>query len=112
MQNNSSPILEAILKELRHKGIIKTQQELADKLEYGKGYVSSLMKAAELPLKVQVKLTDIFGISREWLVSHGQNGSMFDDKPMKLTGDDLRKKKAFGSDEDDEPGLIYVPIAA
>jgi phage repressor protein C with HTH and peptisase S24 domain len=39
-------------------------------------------------------------------------GAELTDKPSKPTGEDLRKKKAFGTDDDDERGLIYVPIAA
>ena len=53
-------------------------------------------------------------VNREWLET-GAGGAFLKDATndgKHATGEELRRKKAVGSRDDDERGLIYVPIAA
>ena len=101
-------LLKEIFDELVYSGKVKSQSEFARVLgDYTRGYMSGALKAEDIPFKMQEKLNEVFGVSFEFM----RNGT----KPMfeaaeKSAGDNIRLKKAIG--DTDDPGLIYVPIAA
>lgn len=84
-------LLKLIFDELFVKQKVKNQFEFGEKLEYDSGYISRLMKEGLIPAKMQKKLHEIFGISREWLATEGKKGTMFDEDTPLTLADFLRQ---------------------
>lgn len=74
---------------------------------------TAIQRDGDISPKVIEKIVAKFPhVSKQWLM-FGEGDMFTDSQPTKPTGDDLRNQKAFGKPEDDnDPGLIYVPISA
>lgn len=60
---------------------VKNQSDFSKQLSYDKGYISKLMSEEYLPIRLQSKLTEVFGIDAAWLKSGGNVGTMFASQP-------------------------------
>lgn len=99
----------AILKDLIDKlGLSINAFERA--IDVGQGaIVKAIKRDADLSqLTIEKILRKFPNVSKEWLLT--AEGDIFE---KRITGDDIRQKKAFGNTPDtDESGLVYVPISA
>lgn len=94
------PILQKIYTELLYRKIVSNQQDLGEKIGKSKGYISKLLQTKDsLPLSVQLKLNELFGITREYLSSNGKTGTMF-------AGDDSTKEKAYDNTKIEETPTV------
>ncbi len=67
-------MFKAVYEELRYLKKVRNQSDFAEKLGYGKSYVSDLMADnEELPKKVQKKLTEVFEVQPQYFVSRNKN---------------------------------------
>lgn len=72
------PLVQQVYNELKYLNKIANQTDFANKLGYGKSYVSTLLRSVRpLHAEVQRKLGEVFGVSVEWMASNGHAGTMF-----------------------------------
>lgn len=87
---------DLIKQAIKEKGY--TQEEAADLLSMARQTLNTTLKKAVLDDEFLDNVTTKLGIDVEGLQAQ-----------IRTTGDDLRRKKAFGKEDE---GLIFVPIAA
>jgi len=78
MKNAQKPLLKAIYDVLVFDGVVKNSADFASALGYNAGHISTTMKSDKvLPKGIMDKLNSVYGISKEYMISNGANGTMF-----------------------------------
>lgn len=72
--------LQQIFDKLLFDNLVESQVDFAKKISYTEGYVSEALDKQTISPKMQKRLNELFGISKEWMQSEGKEGDMIPGK--------------------------------
>lgn len=105
-------ILKKIFEALYIKEIVKNQFDFGNQMGYSSGHITTAFKNLDISPKMQKKLTDTFGISKEYMTTG--TGSMFITKspeqsnPLPVKNTPVEHREKYPNSESD--GVVSSPF--